>query len=509
MQLRDYQHKAIDEISAKSGQGKSRLCFQLATGGGKTVCFAGLIKRYITRYPDRRVLILVHREELLKQARKTLYEWYGIIAHPVVAGQRSLPEATVYVAMCETANIRLNKKSDYFPQIGLVIVDECHLGSFRKLLLHFPNCLTVGFTATPISATRKQPLKDIYEDIVCGIDIPDLIADRALCPNITYHIKNINRLSLSISKGEFDEKQMGVAYSKPKQVNNTVMGYKKHCLGKKALVFNCNVAHSKIVAEAFVAEGFNAKHLDANSKDRVEVVRWFAETPDAILCNVGILTTGFNEPSVEAVIMNKATMSLPLWLQCTGRGSRPFLGKPKFTIIDLGGNALAHGDWSTSRDWKDIFENPPKPGDNKGVSPIKDCPQCEAIISVNATKCPICGYEFPKEVIADEIPVEFEIFKDVNIPVQAVIEANQDKKPYAALHVIKGRLVIEAKRKGITKLTDPLAAQVNAEYQKKVKEWCRESGKRYNEWHKNVTTEWMNDELKRVYKWEPKPMIVV
>jgi superfamily II DNA or RNA helicase len=155
----------------------------------------------------------------------------------------------------------------------------------------------------------------------------------ALVPNRTYHIKNINRKEIAVRAGEFDDKAMGAAYSKPKQVHNTVAGYEKHCLGKKTLVFNCNVEHSKLVTAAFVEAGYQARHLDATSTDRADAIAWFNATPDAILCNVGILTTGFDSPAVECVIMNKATLSLPLWLQCTGRGSRPFPGKEYFTIL--------------------------------------------------------------------------------------------------------------------------------------------------------------------------------
>jgi superfamily II DNA or RNA helicase len=221
---------------------------------------------------------------------------------------------------------------------------------------------------------------------------------------------------------------MGAAYSKPKQVHNTVSGYEKHCLGKKTLVFNCNVAHSKLVCEAFIEAGHNCRHLDATSADRESTIDWFNATPDAILCNVGILTTGFDSPAVECVIMNKATLSLPLWLQCTGRGSRPSPGKSHFTILDLGGNAMYHGDWCASRDWSDIFHNPDKPGKGDGVAPVKECVQCEAIIPASANVCKFCGADNSKPMEIDETPVEFELLKSSSIDVAAVIEEGAGTK---------------------------------------------------------------------------------
>lgn len=502
MQLRDYQTQAINELARKSTQGKRRLLLQLATGGGKTVMFSGLVKRFLSRYPDQRIVILVHREELLKQARKTLYEWYGIIACPVVAGMRHLPDAQVYVAMVETANNRLRKSPDYFGNVGLLIVDEAHLGSFRKLLTHFP-CLTIGFTATPISASKKEPLKGIYEDIVCGVDIPDLIHQGALMPNRTYHIKNINRKDLAVRAGEFDEKVMSTAYSRPKQVHNTIDGYRKHCLGMKTLVFNCNVEHSKLVCAAFQEAGFPCRHLDGTSTDRAETVAWFANTPRAILCNIGVLTTGFDQPSVECVIMNKATMSLPLWLQCTGRGSRPHPGKSSFTILDLGGNALTHGDWSASRDWKDIFENPDKPSDGKGVAPIKCCNSCEAIIPASKAICPYCGADNSKGLVIDDALVEFELLTEAK-PWIPVIDVPADKSPYYGLHQVIQSLLQTARREwGMKALTDPLAYKLLELFQDQVKVWCKANKKPYNHFHQTVPTEWLFKELKRVYGWEP------
>jgi superfamily II DNA or RNA helicase len=466
-----------------------------------TVCFAGLIHRFLNK-KSTNVLILVHREELLRQARKTLYEWYGLIAEPITAGTRNLPNGNIFVAMAETANNRLKKNPNYFPNIGLVIVDEAHLGSFRKLLLHFPDCLTIGFTATPISAKKKEPLNGIYEDIVTCIDIPDLIAEGSLCPNITYHVKNINRKELSISKGEFDDKVMGAAYSKPKQVHNTVEAYKNNCLGKKTLIFNCNVEHSKLVCAAFLQAGLPARHLDGNSTDRKEAIEWFKNTEDAILCNVGILTTGFDEPSVCAIIMNKATLSLPLWLQCTGRGSRPYPGKDHFIILDLGGNALSHGDWSSTRDWKDIFENPDKPSDGGGVAAVRECGQCNAIIPASSKVCRFCGFERIIEVAYDGDPIVLELFKNSTVDVKKVIEENEGKKDYAALHRMKTLIVYEAKRNGVRSLTDNSAATLSELYQNKVKQWCKEKSKRYNSWHKETTAEWFNAELKRVYNYQ-------
>ena len=342
MTLRPYQETFINNIAA-SLRSNRKVVAQLATGGGKTVCFSAICDRFTARNTSD-ILILVHREELLAQATKAI----RIPTQSVTAGMKSIPHARVYVAMVETAYKRLDK----FTNIGLVIVDEVHIGNFTKVIEHFTSQYIIGFTATPLAARKTNPLRNYFDDIVCGIDIPDLIEQGYLCPELTYSAAQIvDRAKLKMKAGEFDAAQMAAAFKAPKYIETTVNAYKAHSLGQKTIIFNCNVEHSMAVNAAFQAAGFNSRHLDAGSPDRAEVLQWFANTPDAILNNIGIATTGFDQPDIETVIVNKATASMPLWLQMCGRGARPHNVKLAFTIIDLGGNCMTHGLWSSPRNW--------------------------------------------------------------------------------------------------------------------------------------------------------------
>lgn len=509
-QLRPYQIKATNEIAQKYTNGYRKLVFQLATGGGKSVTFAALIHRF-TKAINKKVVIAVHREELLQQARQTLYNWYGIIAEPIVAGVKYRnPNAQVYVTMVETANNRLKKNPKFFGEVGLVIIDEAHLGNFTKLHSYFdtdPTTLIVGFTATPISSSKKFPLNGLYQDIVCGIDIPDLIGQGSLVANRTYHIKgSVDRKGMKVKNGEFDNADMFQRFGSTKHIENCVDAYEKHAKGTKTIVFNCNVEHSKLVTEAFIARGYSARHLDGTmpEHERKAVLNWFAQTPDAILNNIGILTTGFDEPSVVTVIVNRATMSLPLWLQMTGRGSRPFLNKRFFTILDLGGNAITHGDWRAVRDWSFVFHNPDKPSDGGGVAPIKSCEHCEAIMPASARICPECGEEQTVETAYDQDMVELELLTE-NIDVAEMSKETVERgyNNYFALHHTKSLLINKLAEKH-NPITDAEAYKVLGLYQSKVQEWCSANGKLYNQWHKETTAGWLMMELKRVFNWEPQ-----
>jgi superfamily II DNA or RNA helicase len=510
--LHSYQETGINTVSRMLAAGKRRVCFQLATGGGKTVIFSAICQRYIEK-SNKAIIIVVHREELMTQARRTLYEWHNIVAEIVGKKMRT---AKVYVAMVETLN-NLMKRGKTFPDVGMIIVDEAHIGNHRKIYDYFTDKLIIGFTATPLSASKKNPINADFEDIVCGPSIGELIATKALTKNCTIDIEgSVNRKSLKVKNGEFDETEMGKEFSKAHNVDNTIHAYKEYAVGTKTLVFNVNIAHSLKVHEAFTAAGYNSRHLDASATPEVRkaTLDWFRDTPDAILNSVGILTTGLDEPSVQTCIMNRATLSLSLWLQCCGRCSRIFEGKRYFLILDLGANAETFGDWDFDRDWKYIFTHPPKPGD--GVAPIKMCPQCDCINHAAARECKgmymsdtvdsdgmiqptgsPCNYIFPEKVKV-EMPVTFKFFTE-NINVSQIIEDNQHRKEYYPFFLIGSKLASRAK-KDIPVLDDSIAEQILDHYHNKAKEWAHEKGKKYNQWHKDRAREHLSKELQRHFK---------
>lgn len=504
-ELRPYQNLAIDKVAYKVGEGKKRIIFQLATGGGKTVTFAGLANRFLNRN-QKKIVILVHREELLKQACRTLWEWYELVAAPVMAGNTYLPNRMAYAAMVETAYNRLKKNPNYFGNVGLVIVDECHIGNFKKLYDLFPNAIIIGFTATPISGSKKDPLKNYFEDIVCGIDIPELIQQGSLVKNKTIHIVNVKRSELKLKNGEFDETVMGNVYSSAKHVMNTIASYRAYSEGKKAIIFNCNIDHSKKVNDAFNSFGFPSRHLDGETPahERAAILKWFKDTPNAVLNNVGILTTGFDEPSVQTVIINKSTMSLPLWLQMTGRGSRPFPGKDFFTIIDMGGNAITMGDWCAPRDWNHTFFNPAKPKEG-GEAPSKACVKCRTVIHASIKICPHCGALNQKKASYDEMPVSFELLvrdRPFHIDVKKMLKDNSQYKDYYTLFQLRRNMIMHIKKVWRLKFLDESSVhKIRMQHQEYVKQWCEATGKKYDNWHKNKTDDGLMEDLKKVFKY--------
>lgn len=525
MNLRRYQDAFVKTIAQLLTQYR-KIIAQLATGGGKTVVFAAICHRYLKQdhSANKTVLILVHRKELLQQTRNTCYHAFKITCQPVIAGMKHIPQAQVYVGMVETVNRILNKKhrNPPFGNVGILIVDEAHRLEFMKILDHFSDCYIIGFSATPVTASKKRPLRNFYDEIVCGVDIPELIADGNLCQNITRAPKDtVDRLALRMKGNEFDERMMGDEFKKVKYVQNTVNKYKEFALGTKTLVFNVNISHSLAVTKAFIDAGYKCRHVDGEmtAKERDDVLKWFHDTPDGIMCNVGITTTGYDEPTIETVIPNKSTASMPLWLQMTGRGSRPIddafikkyqssypydlLPKSVFTIIDMGGNAITHGDWCQSRDWFDLFHNPLKPGRNT-VAPIKVCPQCEAVIAAATRVCPLCGYVYPDKAVSVEFDLHEFIVVTKNIDVDKIIEENKHKKEYFPFFKIGSDLADKAIAT-IPVMTDEYAEFVLSKYHDIARVWMKTVNrlpgcikrKAFTEWHKTKAREHLYSELKQ------------
>lgn len=456
-----------------------------------TVIFSAITERYIKK-SDKNVLILVHRKELLRQARKTL----GVNSTSIIAGTKHVRPSRVYIGMVESTMTRLPDN------IGMVIIDECHIANFNKAIPLFPNAFIIGVTATPLSSNKRKPLNSFYQDIVCGVDIPELITGGYLAQNITYAPRDVvDRATLTMKGNDFDESKMSEQFSKAKHVLNTVNAYEKWVKYQKTIIFNVSITHNRAVNNAFILAGYNSRMIDSKMSDteRDNNLKWFSETPGAILNNVGILTAGFDEPNIEAVIFNKATTSMPLWLQCVGRAARVTPTKSIFTVIDMGANAVTHGDWCDARDWQEIFMNPPKAKD-KGAGSVKVCPQCCALIAVSCKICKFCGYEYPVlEDAPDETPLSEFVLLTKNINVEKLIEKNKHRKQYYPFFKIGEELAAQAK-KTIPKMTDEIAEGILDEYYKLAAAWCTQTNIKFSDWHRRRAHEHLWIELSEKYK---------
>jgi superfamily II DNA or RNA helicase len=234
---------------------------------------------------------------------------------------------------------------------------------------------------------EKNPLSKLYTSIVSGPSVTELI-DSGYLSQPKYYGVDIDLSSVHMKAGEFDENDMTELYGQKIIYEGLKHNLSLHAPGKKTMIFCPSVASS-----VKVASELSCDHVDGTMTpvQRDAILTRFEQTPGAILTNCAITTIGYDCPGIECIVLYRATTSLALYMQMIGRGSRVAPGKSEFSILDFGMNVQRFGYWHIDRIWS---LDPPKKRkrNNKDTFPIKFCPQCGAIVSVNVKTCEYCGY---------------------------------------------------------------------------------------------------------------------
>ena len=198
--LYDYQVRDLDAIFNYLNEAPedTNVLYQLPTGGWKTVVFSEIARRYIA-LRGKKVVVLTHRIELSVQTSKML-TGFGVRNRVINSETKTLEDQAqfdCFVAMVETLNNRLQEDQIALENIGLVIIDEAHYNSFRKLFKFFKNAIVLGVTATPLSSNIKLPMKDHYKKLIIGASISELI-DRGYLARADLYARNVSLKSLKL-----------------------------------------------------------------------------------------------------------------------------------------------------------------------------------------------------------------------------------------------------------------------------------------------------------------------
>ena len=316
MKLRDYQQECIDILDKK---GKGSYLVQMATGLGKTVTFAN-IKRH------GRMLILSHREELVRQPLKYFECSTGI----EMAAYRSQGEEVVSASVQSIVH-RLDRFSSC--DFDTVIVDEAHhsaAGTYKKVLKHFSPRQLIGFTATPNRADKAR-LDDIYQEIVFKRDLKWGISNGYLCNidckriDIGYDLSAVHTRGGDYAPGELDEAMDGTE-------DAVAEAYKTMANGA-TLIFAASVDHAERISERIP----ESVVITGKTRNREDIIKAFTERKIPCLINCMVFTEGTDIPLVETVIIARPTQSDSLYTQMVGRGLRLHPEKEKLTLIDCVG----------------------------------------------------------------------------------------------------------------------------------------------------------------------------
>ena len=345
-QLRDYQQECLKTIKNRYLSGIRRQLVCLPTGSGKTVIFSAFPAYFQMK---NQMLVLAHRSELLDQARDKIQRINPQLRVEVEqAGRVADPESHVVVASVPTLGRKTSTRISRLDadRFFLIVVDEAHHATaktYRSILEYFglfdsntPKLL-VGFTATP-KRGDGEGLDAVFEEIVYSRSLPEMIGERYLAPVAGYRVETDTDLSgVKVRMGEFVASQLSLAVNVEQRNRLVVNVFRTLLKDRQTLCFCVDVAHTHSLADAFRAEGIPAGAVsgDMNRDEREKILAGFRNGTIHVVTNCMVLTEGYDEPSVEGIILARPTKSSLLYTQMIGRGTRLHPGKENVTVVDI------------------------------------------------------------------------------------------------------------------------------------------------------------------------------
>ena len=406
--LRPYQVSALDGVRAAFASGKRAPLLCSPTGSGKTVCFAHITEGAARK--DNRVLILVHRRELLLQCSRALDE-LGV-QHGLISPQFKHTTDAVQVASVQTLTRRLHRE----PEPALIVIDECHhatAGSWARILAAYPRARLLGVTATPTRLDGRG-LSDVFDALILGPTVAELIAGGYLARPVVYAPAVALPDKMKHTAGDFDAAAAAALLDKATIYGDVLKHYRRLCDGKPAIAFCATVAHAHHVAEQFAASGYRARALDGKTDDaaRRQMVADLGSGALNVLTSCEVVSEGTDIPAVYAALLLRPTESTGLYLQQVGRCLRTYPGKDRAVILDFVGNVLRHGLPDDDREWTLDGRKQGRVADSEpAVQRMRTCMSCYAMNPVWRQTCEQCGAAFearrapPKETEGELVEI--------------------------------------------------------------------------------------------------------
>ena len=393
--LRPYQQALADAIRGEYAAGRKAVLAVAPTGAGKTVLFSYVAFNAAQR--GKRVLILAHRRELIRQASSKLND--AGVPHGIIAPGYTPSRDLVQVASVQTMARRL--ADPRYAEPDLIVYDESHhavAGQWAVVGAAYPEARILGVTASPERLDGRGlgiEAGGPFDAMVMGPTVGELMAGGFLTPARVFAPAGggPDLSGIRTKGGDFDGAELASAMDKPALVGSCVEHYARLTPGLPAIAFCVSVAHAEHTAEQFRSAGWRAVAASGATPmaERDAAIGGLATGAVQVLCAADLVSEGLDIPAVSVVILQRPTKSLGLYLQQVGRGLRPAPGKTHLMILDHAANCLRHGMPDAPREW--TLAGRPK-GKKKEAPPAsRQCPTCFAV-TAPVPVCPECGHQF-------------------------------------------------------------------------------------------------------------------
>jgi len=402
MNLRPYQSDSVAAVYAHLRTRDDNPCVVIPTGGGKTPVIATICRDAVGPW-NGRVVILAHVKELLEQAADKLRH----IAPDVPVGIYSagLKRKDLGYAVTIAGIQSIYQRACDLGPVDLLIVDEAHLippdgeGMYRQFIADAkvvnPLVRVIGLTATPFRM-KSGPICEpgnILNHVCFEVGVRELIIQGFLSPLRTKAgLQRVSTDDLHVRAGEFVASEVEDLMDKDALVEGACAEIVEHTRERSAtLIFSSGIRHGQHIVEVLKSRhGVECGFVSGDTPAGVRsgILDRFRSGTLKYLCNVNVLTTGFDAPHIDCVALVRPTMSPGLYYQMVGRGFRLHPGKADCLVLDFGGNVLRHGPVDAIRVAADDR--------GEGEAPAKECPQCHALIAAGYQTCPQCGHQFPE-----------------------------------------------------------------------------------------------------------------
>ena len=399
--LRDYQQRAIDQLYAWFNLNKKgHPCLELPTGSGKSHIIAALCKDAIENWPETRILMLTHVKELIEQNAEKMWQHWPTAPLGIYSAGLKRKQLDQQITFAGIQSIR--NHADKVGYVDLIIIDEAHLvnhrdtGSYRTFIEDLkqfnPDIRVIGLTATPYrlghGLITDEPA--LFQDIISPVTIEELIFKGYLAPLRSKATElKVNVSGVHKRGGEFIESELYSAVAKFDS-QGAVDEVIRRAEGRKSWLFFCSgVEHAEKIRDILRDKGISAECVlgDTPKAERERILEQFKSGEITALTNANVLTTGFDHPDLDVIVMLRPTLSTALYCQMAGRGMRIKKHAEDCLVFDFAGVIATHGPITAL--------NPKKPNSGNGEAPVKTCEVCSEINHLAVRACTSCGHPFP------------------------------------------------------------------------------------------------------------------